>query len=302
VKRIRVILNGKGAGSPQVRTAVHQMREEGHPLEVRCTWEGGDAERFARESIADGVDVLVAGGGDGTLHEVVNGLMKAEPAAGIALGVLPLGTANDFARGCGIPLEPYDALRLAVSGSPVSVDLAEANGIFFVNVASGGFGAEVTTGTPTQLKKALGGGAYAVVGVLTAAKMTPYEGRFVGPSESAQGSFIALAVGNARQAGGGFQVTPKAYLNDGLLDLMVIADFQTRELGLVLDELQNFDDPKNRFVHYRQSPAFEIEVPGTLPINLDGEPYRWHRIAFGVKPGALRIVLPERCSLLSVES
>jgi lipid kinase YegS len=278
------------------------MREEGQPLEVRCTWEGGDAERFAQEAVGDGIDVLVAGGGDGTLHEVVNGLLKAAPAAEIAVGVLPLGTANDFARGCGIPLAPYDALRLAASGSSVPIDVAEANGVFFVNVASGGFGAQITTGTPTELKKVVGGGAYALVGLLTAAKMTPYEGRFVNPSESARGSFIALAVGNARQAGGGFRVTPKACLNDGLLDLMVIADFHARELGLVLDELQNFDDPRNRFVHYRQSPGFEIEVSATLPINLDGEPYRWDRIVFGVKPGALQIVLPERCSLLSLES
>jgi diacylglycerol kinase family enzyme len=184
----------------------------------------------------------------------------------------------------------------------VPIDVAEANGVFFVNVASGGFGAQVTVGTPTELKNVAGPGAYALVGLLTAAKMTPYQGRFVSPSESAQGSFIALAVGNARQAGGGFQVTPKAYLNDGLLDLMVIADFQARELGLVLDELQRFDDPRNRFVHYRQSPGFEIEVPASLPINLDGEPYRWERVVFGVRPGALRIVLPERCSLLSKAS
>jgi lipid kinase YegS len=282
-----------------VRAAVRQVREEGQRVEVRCTCEGGDAERFAEEAVGDGVDVLVAGGGDGTLHEVVNGLMKAEPGAGTALGVLPLGTANDFARGCSIPLAPYDALSLAARGSPVPVDVAEANGVFFVNVASGGFGAQVTAGTPIELKNAAGPGAYALVGLLTAAKMTPYEGRFVSPSESAQGSFIALAAGNARQAGGGFQVTPKAYLNDGLLDLMVIADFHVRELGLVLDELQRFDDPRNRFVHYRQSPGFEIEVPGTLPINLDGEPHRWRRIAFGIRPGALRIVLPEGCPLLS---
>jgi diacylglycerol kinase family enzyme len=106
-------------------------------------------------------------------------------------------------------------------------------------------------------------------------------------------------VGNARHAGGGFEIAPKAYLNDGLLDLMVIADFHPRELGLVLDEWQHFDDPRNRFVHYRQSSGFEIEVPATLPINLDGEPYRWDRIVFGVRPGALRIVLPERCLLLT---
>jgi len=299
MKHLRIILNGKGAFSPRVRAAVHQMREEGQRLEVRCTWEPGDAERFAKEAVADGVDVLVAGGGDGTLHEVVNGVMRAEGRAEIAVGALPLGTANDFAKGCGIPLDPYDALRLAATSTPMPIDLGEANGVFFVNVASGGFAAQITTGTPTELKKVFGGGAYALMGVLTAAKMTPYEGRFVGPSESARGSFIALAVGNARQAGGGFPVTPKAYLNDGLLDLMVLADFQARELGLVLHELENLDDPENRFVHYRQNPAFEVEVPAMLQINLDGEPYRWDRIVFGVRPGALRIVLPERCSLLS---
>jgi diacylglycerol kinase family enzyme len=77
VKHLRVILNGKCAGNPRVRAAVHQMREEGQPLEVRCTWEGDDAERFAQEAVGDEVDVVVAGGGDGTLHGVVNGLMKA---------------------------------------------------------------------------------------------------------------------------------------------------------------------------------------------------------------------------------
>lgn len=302
MKRVRVVLNGKAAGNPQVRAAVDRLRREGQAIEVRVTWERGDAERFAQEAVSDGVDVLVAGGGDGTLHAVVNGLMTRVAAAEIPIGVLPLGTANDFARGCGIPPAPYDALALAAHGNPVAVDVAEANGVFFVNVASGGFGAEVTAGTPAELKKAVGGGAYALVGLLTAARLTPYAGHFVSPVESVQGSFIALAVGNARLAGGGFQVAPRARVNDGLLDLMVIADFHPNEIGLVLDEWKHFDDPRNRFVHYRQSPGFEIVVPGTLPINLDGEPYRWDRVAFGVRPAALRMILPAECPLLCVAS
>ena len=298
-RTIRVILNGKGAGNPQVRAAINQIREEGQPLEVRCTWEGGDASRFAQQAVTDGVDVIVAGGGDGTIHEVVNGLMASESSPELAIGVLPLGTANDFARGCGIPTEPYAALKLASEGTPVAIDVPSANGVFFANVGSGGFGAEVTVGTNPQLKNALGGGAYALTGILTAAKMTPYEGKMVGADESAEGSFIAMAVGNARQAGGGFQVTQKAYLDDGLLDLMVIGDFMTRDLGVVLDELQDFDNPGNRFVHYRQMDAFEIEVLGKLPINLDGEPYRWNHIRFEIQPKALRIVLPVGCPLIT---
>ena len=80
MKKIRVILNGKGAANPQVRAAINQIREEGQPIEVCCTWEGGDAARFAREAMNDGVEVLVAGGGDGTINEVVNGILSADYA------------------------------------------------------------------------------------------------------------------------------------------------------------------------------------------------------------------------------
>jgi lipid kinase YegS len=252
MKSIRVILNGKGAANPQVREAINRIRDEGQAMEVRCTWEGGDAARFAQEAVADGIDILVAGGGDGTIHEVVNGLMSGETEPDLVLGILPLGTANDFARGCGIPLEPYAALKLASEGSPVAIDVPSANGVHFANVASGGFGAEVTVGTNPQLKKALGGGAYALTGIATAARMEPYSGSFVASGETAEGSFIALAVGNSRQAGGGMQVTPKAYIDDGLLDATVVGMFEMRDLGVILEELQAFDNPDNQFVHYRQ--------------------------------------------------
>lgn len=298
MKPIRVILNGKGAGNPLVRAAINRIREEGQPLEVRCTWEGGDAARFAQEAMNDGVDVLVAGGGDGTINEIVNGVLAADTSPGMAIGILPLGTANDFARGCGLPLDPYEALKLASEGEPFVIDIPSANGVFFANVASGGFGAEVTVGTSPQLKKAIGGGAYALTGIVTAAKMEPYAGRVVAADESAEGSFIAMAVGNARQAGGGIQVTPNAFLDDGLMDVMFIADFQTKELGLVINEFKDFTNAGNQFVHYRQVPGFEVEVSGKLPINLDGEPHSWEHITFEILPRCLPVILPEGCALI----
>jgi lipid kinase YegS len=298
MKTIRVILNGKGAANPQVRAGINRIRDEGQPLEVRCTWEGGDAARFAQDAMGDGIEVLVAGGGDGTINEVVNGLLSVDQAPKMAIGVLPFGTANDFARGCGIPLDPYDALKLATEGQPVSIDIPSANGVYFANVASGGFGAEVTVGTNPQLKKALGGGAYALTGIVTAAKMEPYSGRFVSADEEAEGPFIVLAVGNARQAGGGFQVTRNALLDDGLMDVMAISDFQTKDLGLVIQEAQDFTNTKNQFVHYRQVSGFEIELENALPINLDGEPHRWDHITFEMLPRCLPVVLPEGCALI----
>ena len=153
------------------------------------------------------------------------------------------------------------AVDAATSGTGVGFGSAtatwprwSANGVYFANVASGGLGAQVTVGTNPQLKKAMGGGAYALTGIITAAKMEPYAARFTSADEMAEDAIIVLAVGNARQAGGGFQVTRDAYLDDGLMDVMAITDFQTKELGLVIQELQDFTNTENTFVHYRQVP------------------------------------------------
>ncbi len=298
MRKSRVILNGKSASNPQVRSAINAVRSEGQPLEVRVTWEAGDGVRFAQEALTDGVDVLIAGGGDGTVNEILNGVLAADPSPTMAMAILPLGSANDFARGCQIPLDPLKALRLATRNDPTLIDVGAANGVFFANVASGGFGAEVTAGTPAGLKRVMGGGAYALVGSVTAAHMTPYQGEVIGGDQQIQGSFIIMAVGNGRQAGGGFPVTPHALIDDGLLDVLFITDFQTSDLGQVFQELQDLSNHNNQFVHYRQVPHFEVEIAGTLPLNLDGEPQRWSHIKFEIVPKCLPLVLPEKCPLL----
>lgn len=100
---MRIIVNGKSAGDPALREAVATIREQGYRLEVRVTWEGGDAARYAGEAVKDQIDVVIAAGGDGTINEVVNGVLQADDAPKIAVGIVPYGTANDFATGCGIP-------------------------------------------------------------------------------------------------------------------------------------------------------------------------------------------------------
>ena len=111
--RWRLILNGKSAGDDDVRDAVTALRSQGVQLDVRVTWEAGDAERYVAEAIDDGIDTIVAGGGDGTLSEVATTLAHRDAAADTlpTLGLLPLGTANDFARAAGIPDAAEDALR-----------------------------------------------------------------------------------------------------------------------------------------------------------------------------------------------
>ena len=115
---------------------------------MRVTWEDGDARRIVEEALAAGFATLVAGGGDGTLREVAEALARGRGEASLA--ILPLGTANDFARAAGIPLEPAAALAL-LDQTARPIDLGAVNGKLFLNMATGGFGSKVTANTSEDL-------------------------------------------------------------------------------------------------------------------------------------------------------
>jgi lipid kinase YegS len=292
-RSLRLVVNGKAAADPALRAAVGQLRDQGVSLEVRVTWEAGDAARYAAEAVEKEVDVVVAAGGDGTVNEVVNGIVSAAPSPDVAVGVVPFGTANDFATGCGIPIgDPLAALTLAAEGEPKPIDVGKVNDRYFINVASGGFGARVTAETPTGMKKVLGGAAYSLMGLVTAAKMTPYRGKLVTPDGEETGAIILMAVGNGRLAGGGYEVAPKARLDDGLLDAMAVLDVEVHEFGTVLSELMNLGAEQNRYVVYRQMKTFRIEADQPVHMNLDGEPVLESTYSFDVLPKRLAFILP----------
>src|SRR5215510_14976685 len=219
-KRVHLILNGKVAENDALRAAVARHRAAGHRIEVRVTWEAGDAKRFVSE--AGEVDLLIAAGGDGTLNEVVHGLMDLSKAERPALGIVPLGSANDFANGCGIPRDPKKALALCMKGQAAPIDVGKANDHWFINAASSGFGAEVTATTSPELKRLLGPAAYTVMGAILAINFHHYEGKLILPDRELTRSGPVAIVGNGRQTGGGLQVAPRACIDDGLLDVLVV--------------------------------------------------------------------------------
>ena len=290
---LRLVVNGKAAGDPVLRQAVAQLRESGHRVEVRVTWETGDAARYARQARSEGVQVVVAAGGDGTLNEVASGLLQEGVCPDTALAVVPYGTANDFATGMGILQgDPLDALQLAAEGNITPIDVGTVNGRVFVNVTSGGFGAEVTARTPPALKQAVGGAAYSIVGLVTAATMNPHDCKFTLPDGVVeQGRMLMMAVGNGRQCGGGYRVAPFAYLDDGLLDIVAVHDADVSQFPQVLSELRDIRAESNQFVTYAQASSFVIESDQPLQLNLDGEPYRDQRFEFGMRDCALPFVL-----------
>ena len=292
----RLLLNGKSAALPAVRGAVQQLRDAGINLEVRVTYEAGDGIRLVREACVDGVDRIIVGGGDRSIHEVLNGLLTCDADVKPAFGILPLGSVNDFARSCIIPGEPLKALQLAATGEPRLVDVGRANDRYFLNVTTGGFGAAFTTAAPPEIKRILGSTGYSLIGLAMAANFQPYTGELVVPGQRRGIQALVGAVGNGRLAGGQM-VAPHAGIDDGLLDVLVIREFPMSALGKVVDELQD-PGPRGRYVTYHQVPWLELRGENKIPMNIDGEPVEFDTVRFEAVPAALNLVLPPDCPLI----
>lgn len=300
-----LILNGKSAGDEGVRAAVAAMRERGILVQVRVTWERGDAQRHVDEAVAGGVDTLIAAGGDGTLSEVAAALAQRESVATDlpTFGVMPLGTANDFAHAAGLALEPLASLQLIAASGAVPIDLLRVQTNEAVrwcaNLASGGFGTQVTVETDEGLKKILGGLAYLITGIARLGRIQPVQARLQGPDFCWEGGLIALGVGNGRQAGGGQALCPEALVDDGLLDLTVVPEL-IGEVGATVGALltSGKDAALERVAVKARLPWLRIDAPEPMVLNLDGEPLLSRRFRIDCVPGRIRMHLPPACPLL----
>ncbi|KIF46446.1 lipid kinase YegS [Vibrio owensii] len=299
MKTIRAILNGKKAGTPELCNEIMRMREQGVDLQVRVTWESADMERLVKEAVHEGIRRIVVAGGDGTVNEAVTALNQIDANARPELAIIPMGTANDFATATKIPTTIRESIELAVNGDAVAVDSVQANDRYFMNIAAAGFGAEITAETPVELKNFLGGGAYTLTGLVKALGFKPYDGSLTIEQGSYQGEILVGAFCNSRLAGGGQELAPNALIDDGLMDITLVHPFLPHELPQVIDEIQNPTET-GQFVKHTQASWLEIDFPKTLPLNLDGEPYRSNKIRFDVKPQSIRLVLPPHCPCLSV--
>ena len=301
-----LVLNGKSAGDDALRAAVATMRDRGIRIDVRVTWEDGDAARIVGEAIAAGAHAVIAAGGDGTLSEVATALaLREAPADALpALALVPLGTANDFATAAGLPVDALDALALVADGTPQPIDLLElrANDTahWAVNLASAGFGTQATVETPEGMKKLLGGLAYLLTGLSKLGRIEPIEASLRGPGFAWQGGFIALGIGNGRQAGGGQALCPDARVDDGLLDVTVVPELSgemAATLGTVVSEGKAA--ALDRVATRVQLPWVEVEAAAPMAFNLDGEPVEATGFRFDCVPRRVRMHLPADCPLLA---
>lgn len=220
-RSIAVVINtGSRKGSAAQKLVTETLAKAELPVSAVFTVDGGsDPAQAVKRAVSEGHDLVVVGGGDGTVASAA-GLVAGTD---VVLGVLPLGTANDLARTLEIPRDLSRAFAALAEGKVVDIDLGRANGRPFLNVASAGLSVAVTQALSPRLKRLIGPLAYGVATLRSYAKHKPFHARLEFPEGDHEPveleNLLQVAVGNGRYYGGGNAVSPTAGIDDHTLDI-----------------------------------------------------------------------------------
>ncbi len=292
--RARVICNpssGGGAYDPDV------LRSEfdGYELDWVETGGPGDASEAAREW-PEGL--LIVAGGDGTINDAVNGLGKAGFPEGVTLGILPAGTGNDLAATLRIPDDPDEAEDVIRQGRVRTLDVARvrSEGIeerFFINVATGGLGAEISDANEGEIKKRWGKLSYLRASLEVAKDFDVKELDLYLDDELHRVRAVNVVVGNCRFAGGGWLAAPRANPEDGLLDVVIIEKLGLTDLlQLAPASMARSDYLDKEGVFSARAKEIRVETkPSGLEFTADGEVVGDEPARFSVVPGALKVIV-----------
>ena len=239
--------------------------------------------------VADDYDLLVVVGGDGTLNEVVNGVVGKD----VELAVVPAGTGQDFGRTYGLPENPEEALQVALSGQTRTIDIGRATWSggehYFVNVGSVGMSGAVAE-RANGMSKALGGRAtfyYALVREFVTWKNTQVTVRYDGGER--RGAMHDVIVANGRWHGGGMKLAPDASPVDGLFDVVLIGDITKLDFVTTSPKLYTGRHVGHPRVEVLRTRTVAVDAAEPLPVELEGEPVGTTPAQFEIVPGALRV-------------
>jgi diacylglycerol kinase (ATP) len=234
------------------------------------------------------VDLVIIGGGDGTLNAAVDALVDTQ----LPLGILPLGTANDLARTLGIPNSLTEACKIIAYGDLRRIDLGCVNGKHFFNVASLGLSVKITQRLTKEVKRRWGIFAYAATALQVLCEARPFSAEIVINGKSFRVKTVQIAVGNGRYYGGGMAVAHDATIDDQMLDLYSLEVKHWWQIILLLPAMR-----QGRHIHWRdvralQGEEIEVYTRKPRPINTDGEITTYTPAHFRVIPEAVAVLVP----------
>jgi YegS/Rv2252/BmrU family lipid kinase len=234
------------------------------------------------------IDLVIVGGGDGTLNAAVDAIVDTK----LPLGILPLGTANDLARTLGIPNSLPEACQIIAAGQLRCIDLGWVNGKYFFNVASLGLSVKITQQLTKEVKRRWGIFAYAAAALQVIWKSRPFSAEIRTNGESFRVKTVQIAVGNGRYYGGGMAVFHDASIDDQRLDLYSLEINHWWQIIPLLPAMR-----QGRHIHWRsvraiQGQEIEVYTRRPYPINTDGEITSYTPAVFRVMPRAISVLVP----------
>ena len=288
---------GQGKGAKIIHVIEETLEGTAYEYSIYITKAAGDAERFVRETCESGREVrFYVCGGDGSFHEAVNGL-KGFPQ--VEVGLLPMGTGNDFVRNFGKKSDFMDILS-QVEGNSIPCDVIELNGRYVVNMANIGFDCEVAAKAAEWKKKPLVSGPAAYIMGILSEFAKPMGNRMSfrwADGNTMTGKYLLCTIANGSFCGGGFCSSPEAALNDGLMDVGIVQMIPRRKFVGILPKYKtgtyldtNLGKEK---VLYRKYNKLELAVAEPTHICIDGEISKFTYLKAEMVPQAFRFIVPK---------
>ena len=295
-----LVLFNPNSGRADAANVIRRHLADQPQVTIYETSSSDDAVRSARQAVHEGVQLIVAAGGDGTVNSVANGIVTGVDEVGkavdVTMGIVPLGTANDFALTLGIPDDLGQATSLLVLGESRYVDLVEVQTEnqrrCFANVAAGGNSDRVTEALTDELKQTWGPLCYlrGAIGVL--ADLESYEVALTFDDEEPFTIKLwNIIIANGRTNAGHLQVAPRASIEDGLLDVILIRDGTIMDLVSLTTQFALSDYLESDQIVYRQVRSLEMASQPPMRFSIDGEPIDEQPVVFRSKHRALRTIV-----------
>lgn len=291
---IKIILNpyaGRWKAQKQIEPLKATLTKLNIPFDLSITQKSGEGTRLAKEAVSAGFEKIVAAGGDSTISEVVNGLVQAsgDEMAG-TLGVIPLGTANDFAFGLDIPLDLTSACQRLLDGNTRVIDVCQVNDRYFDNNSAIGLEPTVTLEAEsiTRIKGTI---RYLVAALRAIWKRPAWYAHLKWDDGEYKGAIALVSVGNGPRTGG-FFMTPNAKFDDGKLDFIFAPAMGRIALLKLLPKTLNGSHIHHPDVTYVQATRLNIEID-TTPFHADGEivSRRIKKLSYSILPQKLRVIV-----------
>lgn len=293
-KRARLIYNptsGREEMRRRLPDILTQLERGGFETSTHATIGEGDASLAAREAIKRGFDLIIAAGGDGTLYEVINGMAEQENRPPI--GILPLGTTNDFARALNIPKDLNAAVDIILKQHTRPIDVGKMNSKYFINIAGGGSMTELTYEVPSKLKTMLGQLAYYMKGLEKLPRLRPIEINCRTKEEEFREQVMMFLITNSNSVGGFEKLAPDASLNDGLLDVIILKKCTLAEFIRIVSLALRGEHLSDPNIIHLQTDYIQITSTDYVQMNLDGELGGTLPCVFSCLPSHLNIIVDE---------